>query len=162
MLKRRSGPKTKRGVGGVLHVKFSLKFKVNKKKVLIYNQLQSSHSLCWIAVVLSMNPIILLFLIPILAKARTRRDRLKATLVILTVLSQQQGRAKLANLRRCMARNTSDDSLVVHLLAALREEPTGVNDPHTSDIMKKIRKGNEIQFRRMFQVSHLVNLQVTK
>ena len=155
MLKRRSGPKTKRGVGGVLHVKFSLKFKVNKKKVLIYNQLQSSHSL-------PMNPIILLFLISILAKARTRRDRLKATLVILTVLSQQQGRAKLANLRRCMARNTSDDSLVVHLLAALREEPTGVNDPHTSDIMKKIRKGNEIQFRRMFQVSHLENLQVTK
>ena len=104
-----------------------------------------------------MNPILLLLLlISIIAKARTRRDRLKATLVILAVLSQQQGRAKLANLRRYKARNTSDDSLVVHLLAALREEPTGVNDPHTSDIMKKIRKGNEIQFRQMFRVSRLV------
>ena len=78
-----------------------------------------------------MNPILLLLLlISIIAKARTRRDRLKATLVILAALSQQQGHAKLANLRR-MVRNTSDDSLVVHLLAALREEPTGVNDPHT-------------------------------
>ena len=96
-----------------------------------------------------MNPILLLFLISILAKARTRRDRLKATLVILAVLSQQQGHAKLANLRR-MVRNTSDDSLVVQLLAALREEPTGVNDPRTSDIMRKIIKGNEVQFRRMF------------
>ncbi len=55
-----------------------------------------------------------------------------------------------------MVRNTSDDSVVVHLLAALREEPTGVNDPHTSEIIKKIRKGNEIQFRRMFRVSRLV------
>ena len=101
-----------------------------------------------------MNPILLLFLILILAKARTRRDRLKATLVILAVLSQQQGHAKLANLRR-MVRNTSDDSLVVQLLAALREEPTGVNDPRTSDIMRKIIKGNEVQFRRMFRESHL-------
>ena len=108
-----------------------------------------------------MNPILLLFLISILAKARTRRDRLKATLVILVVLSQQQGHAKLANLCR-MVRNSSDDSVVVHLLAALREESTGVNDSHTSDIMKKIRKSNEIQFRRMFRVPHLVNLQVTK
>ena len=70
-----------------------------------------------------MNPILLLFLILILAKARTRRDRLKATLVIMAVLSQQQGHANLANLRR-MVRNTSDDSVVVHLLAALSEEPT--------------------------------------
>ena len=101
-----------------------------------------------------MNPILLLLLISILAKARTRRDRLKATLVILAVLSQQQGHAKLANLRR-MVRNTSDDSLVVQLLAALREEPTGVNDPRTSDIMRKIIKGNEVQFRRMFRESHL-------
>ena len=110
-----------------------------------------------------MNTIILLFLLSIFAKARTRQDRLKATLVISAVLSQQQEHAKLANLRRCsMARSTSDDSLVVQLLAALREEPTGVNDPRTSDIMRKISKGNEIQFRRMFRVSHLVNLQVTK
>ncbi len=96
-----------------------------------------------------MNPIFLLFLISILAKARTRRERLKATLVSFALLTQQQGHSSLANLRR-MARNTSDDAMVVHLLAALRKEPTGVNDPHFSHIVKKIRKGNEIQFRRMF------------
>ena len=73
----------------------------------------------------------------------------------MAVLSQQQGHSNLANLCR-MVRNTSDDSVVVHLLAALREDPTGVNDPHTSAIMKKIRKGNEIQFRQMFPVSRLV------
>ena len=41
----------------------------------------------------------------------------------MAVLSQQQGHSNLANLRR-MVRNTSDDSVVVHLLAALSEEPT--------------------------------------
>ena len=102
-----------------------------------------------------MNPIVLLFLISILAKARTRRDRLKAIMVILTVLAQQQGRVNLAHMRR-MARNASDDSLLVHLIAALREEPTGVNDPHNSDMMRRIKKGTEIQFRRMFRVSRLV------
>ena len=102
-----------------------------------------------------MNPIVLLFLISILAKARTRRDRLKAIMVILTVCAQQQGRVNLAHLRR-MARHTSDDALLVHLIAALREEPTGVNDPHNSDLMRRIKKGSEIQFRRMFRVSRLV------
>ena len=67
---------------------------------------------------------------------------MKAIMVILTVLSQQQGQVILAHLRR-MARNTSDDSLVVHLLAALRERPTGVNDPYNSDMMRRIR--NTIQ-----------------
>ncbi len=65
-----------------------------------------------------MNPIILLFLILILSKARTRRDRLKATLVILAVLSQQQGHAKLANLRR-MVRNTSEHSIWIILATAV-------------------------------------------
>ena len=102
-----------------------------------------------------MNPIILLFLISILAKARTRRDRLKAILVIFTVLSQQQGQANIAHLRR-MAHNTSDDSLVVHLLAALKVEPKGVNDPHNSDMMRRIKEGSENQFRPMFRVSSLV------
>ncbi len=78
-----------------------------------------------------------------------------ATLVIMAVRSQQQGHSNLANLRR-IVHNTSDDSVVVHLLAALREDPTGVNDQHTSSIMKKIRKGNAIQFRQMFRVSRLV------
>jgi hypothetical protein len=88
-----------------------------------------------------MNPVVLLFLISMLAEARTRRHRLKAKMVILTVHSQQQGQVNLTHLRR-MARNTSDDSLVVHLLAALREEPTGVNDPCNSDVMMRIKKYN--------------------
>ncbi len=91
-----------------------------------------------------MNPNLHLFLILILAKAHTRRERLKATLVIFSVLTQQQGHSNLANLRR-MVRNASDDLMVVHLLAALREEPTKVHDQHSSHIMKKIGKGNEIQ-----------------
>ena len=91
----------------------------------------------------------------VLAKARTRRDRLKAIMVILTVCAQQQGRVNLAHLRR-MACHTSDDALLVHLIAALREEPTGVNDPHNSDMMRRIKEGSENQFRPMFQVSSLV------
>jgi hypothetical protein len=45
-----------------------------------------------------------------------------------------------------MAHGTSSDELVVHLLAALREEPTGVNDPHYFDLIRRIMKGNEKQF----------------
>ena len=66
----------------------------------------------------SMNPILVLFLISILSKARTRRDRLKATLVILAVLSQQQGHTKLANLRR-MVCNTSEHSMLIILATAV-------------------------------------------
>ena len=102
-----------------------------------------------------MNPIILLFLISLLSKARTRRDKLKVAMVIMTVIAQQNGHANAANLCR-MARRTSSDALVVHLLACLREEPTGVNDPHNSDLIRKIVWGNEKQFRRMFRVSRYV------
>ncbi len=90
-----------------------------------------------------MNPIALVFLISLLAKARTRREKLKLAMLIMTVLSQQQGHT---NLRR-MARSTSSDDLVVHLLACLREEPTGVHEPFNSDIFRKILRGNERQFR---------------
>ena len=85
----------------------------------------------------------------------------------MTVLSQQQGHhpghATMTNLRR-MTRSTSSDDIVVHLLASLREEPTGLNDPFNSDILRKILRGNEKQFRRMFRLSCLVfvNLQITK
>ena len=92
-----------------------------------------------------MNPIILLFLISLLAKDRTRRDKLKVAMVIMAVISQQNGHADLIRVRR-MAHGTSSDELVVHLLAALREEPTGVNDPHNFDLIGRIMKGNEKQF----------------
>ena len=114
-----------------------------------------------------MNPIALVFLISLLAKARTRQEKLKLVMLTMTVLSQHQGyhprHATMANLRR-MTRSTSSDDLVVHLLAFLREEPTGVNDPFNSDILRKILRGNEKQFRRMFRLSRLVfvNLQITK
>jgi hypothetical protein len=74
-----------------------------------------------------MNPVILLFLISLLSKARTRRDKLKVALVIVALISQQQRHTNLANLRR-MARRTSSDALVVHLLAHLREDTAGVDD----------------------------------
>ena len=49
--------------------------------------------------------------------------------------------------------SVSPDALVVHLLASMRADPTGVNDPHNSDIMQRILYADEIQFRRMFRVS---------
>ena len=82
-----------------------------------------------------MNPIILLFLISLLSKARTRRDKLKVEMVIMTVIAQQNGHSNPANIR-IMTRNiTSSDALVFHLLASVREEPTGTgfNDHHNSD-----------------------------
>ena len=99
-----------------------------------------------------MKPIILLFLISLLSKARTRRDKFKLAMVNMTVIAQQNGHANAANLRR-MARTTSSDDLVVHLLTCLREEPTRVNDPHNYDMSRKILWGNEKQFRRMFRLS---------
>ena len=108
-----------------------------------------------------MNPIIFLFLISLLSKARTRRDKIKAMMVKMTVIAQQNGHANLAMIRR-MARCTSHDALLVHLLACLREVPTGVNDPHNSDMIIRILYGNEIQFRRMFRVSRNVSRQSWK
>ena len=102
-----------------------------------------------------MNPLILLFLLSLLSKARTRRDRFKVLMVIMTVISQQNGRPILADIRR-MDHSTSPDVLVFHLLASLREEPTGVNDPHNSDMIRRILWGNEKQFRRMFRLSRHV------
>ncbi len=46
-----------------------------------------------------MNPIILLFLISLLSKARTRRDKLKVATVTMTVIAQQNGHANAADLR---------------------------------------------------------------
>jgi hypothetical protein len=105
-----------------------------------------------------MNEIILMFLFSLLARARTRRDKLKVAMVIMTVPSHQQGLGNIANFRQIMMvrRVPPDDALAVHLLASLRENPTGVNDPHNSDIIRRIIYGNEVQFRRMFRVSRCV------
>ncbi len=106
-----------------------------------------------------MNAIILLFLFFLLARARTRRDKLKVAMVITTVLSYHQEHANIANLRRMVSRlrtTSLDDTFVVHLLAALGEELTGVNDQHNSEIIRRIMKGNKNQFRRMFWLSRCV------
>jgi hypothetical protein len=66
-------------------------------------------------------------------------------MVIMAVILQQNGHADLIRVRR-MAHGTSSDQLVVPLLAALREEPSGVNDPHNFDLIRRIMKGNEKQF----------------
>jgi hypothetical protein len=58
-------------------------------------------------------------------------------MVIMTVIAQKNGHASAANLRRKASSTTSSDALVVHLLACLREEPTGVG---------KILRGNDKQF----------------
>jgi hypothetical protein len=63
----------------------------------------------------------------------------------MTDIAQQNGHANAANLRT-MARTTSSDDLVVHLLASLREEPTGVNDSHNSALIRRILWGDEKQF----------------
>jgi hypothetical protein len=103
-------------------------FIVSKKSLL---NLQTLQSLC----IAHDEPNHPLFLISLLSKARTRRDKLKVAMVIMTVIAQQNGHANAANLRR-MAHTTSSDDLVVHLLACLREETRiflRVNDPHNSD-----------------------------
>ena len=76
---------------------------------------------------------------------------MKAALIIMTMLSQSQADARM---RMIASRpSVSPDALVVHLLASMRADPTGVNDPHNSDIMQRILYADEIQFRRMFRVS---------
>ncbi len=123
-------------------------FIVSKKKGLL--NLQTLQSLC----IAHDEPNHPLFLISHLSKARTRRDKLKVAMVIMTVIAQQNGHADAANLRR-MARTTSSDDLVLHLLACLREETRiflRVNDPHNRDKIRKILWGNEKQFRRMFRL----------
>jgi hypothetical protein len=92
-----------------------------------------------------MNPIILLFLNSFLA-SKDEID-IKLILMILNVLSQQQGHANIANFRR-MASNTSPDALAVSPLAALKEDSTGlgVNDPHNIDMIRRIMKDTKMQF----------------
>jgi hypothetical protein len=65
-------------------------------------------------------------------KAQTRRDKLRVEILIMTVLLHQQGHENLANLRR-MASSTSSEVHLVHLLASLKEQPTGANDLNNSE-----------------------------
>ncbi len=55
-----------------------------------------------------------------------------------------------------MVRSSDSDALAVHLLAMMRDEPSGVLDPHNSHLMRAIMKGKEKQFRRMFRLSRNV------
>ena len=80
-----------------------------------------------------MNPIILMFLLSVLAKARTRRDRMKVSMVIMTLMLQQQvphanRLINAVNIRRMAtmvcSHGADSDTLAVHLLAMLREDPS--------------------------------------
>ena len=55
----------------------------------------------------------------------------------MSVLLHQQGHENLENLRR-MASHTSSEMHLVHLLASLKEQPTGANDLNNSDIIRRI------------------------
>ncbi len=52
--------------------------------------------------------------------------------------------------------SASQDALMVQFLTSLRDEPTGVLDPHNSSINLRIRYGSEKEFKRMFRVSRNV------
>ena len=85
---------------------------------------------------------------------------MKVSLVILTLMLQQQvphanTLINAGNIRR-MVRSADSDTLAVHLLAMLREEPSGALDPHNSTMLRIIMKGHEKEFRRMFRLSRNV------
>ena len=95
----------------------------------------------------------------LLAKAQTRREQMKVAMVIMTVMLHQQVHHANAfnsvNIRRMM-RSSDSDALVVHLLATMREQPSGALDPHNCHLLRIIMRGHEIEFRRMFRLSRNV------
>ena len=143
--KRRGG----RGGGSSLNLRSTAKNLWSaKKEIVIYNLLQSLFLLC----IATMTSLQLLPLFFALHKARTRREKLKAVSAIMTF---QFNRMEIPVFRRISIHSPADQ-LLPHLLAFLRESPTGDLDPLRSAINLRILYGSEKRFKKMFRLSRNV------